>query len=83
VFGVVRPVRPDTGCLWCNEVINPARLAEEALDDQPRAAQHYVDEEDVAAPSVVTINGIGAAQAVNDVMLAVTGLGDPDDPPYR
>lgn len=83
VFSVVRPVRPDTGCLWCNEVINPARLAEEALDEQQRAAQRYVDEEDVAAPSVVTINGIGAAQAVDDVMLAVTGLGDPDDGAYR
>jgi molybdopterin/thiamine biosynthesis adenylyltransferase len=83
VFSVVRPVRPDTGCLWCNEVINPARLAEEALDDQQRAAQRYVDEDEVVAPSVVTINGIGATQAVDDVMLAVTGLGDPDDGAYR
>ena len=83
VFSVVRPVRPDTGCLWCNEVINPARLAEEALDQRQRAAQRYLDDDEVLAPSVITINGIGAAQAVDDVMLAVTGLGDPDDGAYR
>ena len=83
VFSVVRPVRPDTGCLWCNEVINPSRLADEALDEHERARQRYIDEEDVVAPSVISINGIGAAQAVDDVMLAVTGLADPDDGAYR
>ena len=83
VFSIVRPVRPDTGCLWCNEVINPARLAEEALDDKQRAAQRYVDDDDVAAPSVITLNGIGAAQAADDIMLAVTGLAEFDDGAYR
>lgn len=83
VFSVVRPVRPDTGCLWCNEVINPARLADEALDARQRAVQRYVEDDDVIAPSVVTINAIGAAQAVDDVMLAVTGLANPDDGAYR
>lgn len=83
VFSVVRPVRPDTGCLWCNEVINTARLAEEALDEEQRTAQRYVNDDEVAAPSVVTINGIGAAQAVDDVMLAVTGLGDLNEGAYR
>ncbi len=72
VFSVVRPVMPDSGCLWCNMAVNASRLADEALDAEQRRRQRYVDE--VPAPSVITLNAIGTAQAVNDFMLSVTGL---------
>jgi hypothetical protein len=72
VFSVLRPVRPTSGCLWCNGAINPTALAAEALTPRQRAAQRYLPQ--VVAPSVVTLNAIGAAQAANDLMLAVTGL---------
>jgi hypothetical protein len=72
VFSVVRPVTPTSGCLWCNGAINPTALAEEALTPEQRAAQRYLP--DVVAPSVITLNAIGAAQAANDLMLAITGL---------
>jgi hypothetical protein len=43
-----------------------------------RQPARYVD--DVPAPSVITLNGPAAAEAVNHVMLGVTGLHhDPDD----
>ena len=80
VFSVVRPVTPDGGCLWCNQVINPAKLQAEAQTQGERKAQRYVDEPDVVAPSVITLNAIGAAHAANDFLFYMTGLMDPSAP---
>ncbi len=80
VFSIVRPVTPDSGCLWCNQVINPAKLQAEAQTQGERKAQRYVDEPDVAAPSVITLNAIGAAHAANDFLFYMTGLMDPSAP---
>ncbi len=41
-------------------------------DTRERAAARYVD--DIPAASVITLNGISAAQATTDFMLAVTDL---------
>jgi hypothetical protein len=38
--------------------------------------QRYVDEPDVHAPSVVTLNAVANAAAVNDYLMSVTGLLD-------
>ena len=65
VFSMVRPVTPDSGCLWCNQVINPAKLQAEDQTQGERKAQRYVDEPDVAAPSVITLNALGAANLVD------------------
>ena len=32
VFSIVRPVTPDSGCLWCNQVINPAKTSGRGSD---------------------------------------------------
>lgn len=74
VFSVVRPLAPGNGCLWCNELINPARLAEEAASPKQRRVQRYVPE--VVAPSVITMNAVATSHAVNDYLFAVTGLSD-------
>lgn len=74
VFSVVRRVVPQPGCLLCNGLIPPKALQEESLSDTERAAQRYVDDEDVVAPSVITLNAKGAAQAVDDFVFGVTGL---------
>lgn len=74
VFSVVRPVNPDGGCLWCNQLISPARLTEETLSAGVRVAQRYAPENDAPAPSVITLNAEGAARAANHFMLSVTGL---------
>ncbi|WP_194915329.1 ThiF family adenylyltransferase [Catenulispora rubra] len=74
VFAVYRPVTPDAGCLWCNGLINTARLQEEALSSAERAAQRYVQEATVVAPSVITLNSVAAAHAANDFLFSVTGL---------
>lgn len=72
VFIVVRKLVPGESCLWCNELINSTRLAEESVSLKQRSNQKYVDE--VPAPSVVTLNAIAVSQAVNDYLFAITGL---------
>lgn len=72
VMSANRPVRPGRGCLWCNQLIDPEQLAKEAKSDEERKAQAYgVDEPN---PSVVSLNGISSAHAVNDFMLDYLNL---------
>lgn len=74
IFSVVRPVGPGFGCLWCNQLINPAKLQEEALTAEQLREQRYVQDADVHAPSVISLNAVAAAHAVDDYLLSVTGL---------
>ena len=74
VFSVVRELVPGESCLWCNQLVNPSRLAEEAVSSEQRAAQRYVEE--VPAPSVITLNAVATAHAVNEYLFAVTNLQD-------
>lgn len=78
VFSIVRPVTSEHGCLWCNELIKPAKLQKEAQQEEERRAQRYLDEDDVPAPSVITLNAIGAAHAANDFLFYMTGLASTD-----
>ena len=62
----VRQLRPGTGCLWCNGLIDGTQLAIEAKTDGERAAQDYgVREPD---PSVITLNAVAAGHAVNEFL---------------
>ncbi len=65
VFSVERLVWPADGCLWCNGLIRRARLEEEAKSENQLRAQRYVDDPDVRAPSVITLNAVAAALSVN------------------
>jgi hypothetical protein len=76
VFSVLRPVTPDLGCLWCNGLISSAGLQEEALSEEERVRQRYVDDPIVVAPSVISLNAIAAAHAVDDFLFTTTGLLD-------
>lgn len=78
VFAVVRSLGCDEGLLSCNDLINAARLSEEVLADPvQRANQRYVDDPDVHAPSVITLNAKGAGWAANEFMQYTVGLGRP------
>jgi hypothetical protein len=76
IFAVSRPVfpYPRGGCLICNELISAAKLQEEALSEQERRQQAYVDDAHVVAPSVITLNAVASAQAANDFLLGFFGL---------
>jgi tRNA A37 threonylcarbamoyladenosine dehydratase len=62
------------GCLRCHELIPPGRLQREALTEGERRAQRYIEDDTVTEPSVITLNALSAAQAVNDLMMMFTGL---------
>ena len=68
----VRHIRPGTGCLWCNELIDPTQLAIEAKSDTERKEQAYGVQE--PNPSVITLNAVAAAHAVNDFLFDFLGL---------
>ena len=72
VYSVVRRLIPGESCLWCNELINPIRLAEEAASQEQRSAQRYV--EDVPAPSVITLNAVACSHAVDQYLFTSLGL---------
>ena len=74
VFCVSRMVTPEQGCLWCNGLINPGRLQNEAVPDAAKRGYAYVDDPDVVAPSVVTVNAIACAHAADDFLFHMTGL---------
>jgi molybdopterin/thiamine biosynthesis adenylyltransferase len=67
VMSANRPVRPGHGCLWCNGLIDPNILAKESKTDEERKAQAYGVEE--ANPSVISLNAVAAAHAVNEFLL--------------
>ena len=72
VFVNVRPVTPDFGCLWCAGLIDGRKLQMEAMSDDERRGQDYID--GAPAASVVTLNSVGVGLAVNDFLFAWTGL---------
>ena len=74
VFCVSRMVTSEQGCLWCNGLINPGRLQDEAVPEAVRRGYAYVDDPDVAAPSVVTMNAIACAHAADDFLFHLMGL---------
>ncbi len=74
IYSVVRPVTADCGCLWCNGLVNPARLNDESLPARIRESQRYLPTLDAPAPSVGALNALGVAQASSHFMLAATGL---------
>ena len=62
----VRHLRPRHGCLWCNGLIDPGQLAIEAKTDEERKDQAYGIQG--PNPSVITLNAVAAAHAVNDFL---------------
>jgi len=67
VMSANRPVRPGHGCLWCNQLIDTTILAKESKTDDERKSQAYGTEE--PNPSVISLNAVSAAHAVNDFLL--------------
>jgi molybdopterin/thiamine biosynthesis adenylyltransferase len=76
VHAATRLFLPGEGCMWCNQLIDPTRLAIDMHPASEREAARYVP--GVPAPSVITLNAIAASEAVNQFMLAVTSLHDDD-----
>ena len=74
VFCVSRIITPERGCLWCNGLISASRLQDEAVPAAAKQGYAYVDDPDVVAPSVVTLNAVACAHAADDFLFHMTGL---------
>lgn len=80
-MSAVRHIRPASGCLWCNGLIDATQLAIEAKSDAERKDQAYgVREPD---PSVITLNAVAASHAVNDFLFDFLNLRGEPTSPYR
>ena len=62
------------GCLLCRGVVDATRLQLEAMSPSDRAAQNYVEGSDDGAPSVISVNALGVAEAIQSFLLHATGL---------
>lgn len=74
VFSVSRTCLPGDGCLWCNGLVSPERLRLESTPGEILARQRYVDDVDVPSPSVITLNAVAAAMAINEWLIGTVGL---------
>jgi len=85
IWSLVRPVFPDSGCLWCNGLVSPEKLVDEALSIHDRGRQRYLPRDDAPAPSVITLNAAAVTRSLNELLLAVVGLRrhQPTDRGYR
>jgi molybdopterin/thiamine biosynthesis adenylyltransferase len=77
IHTISRPINAECGCLLCNGLINAAKLQDEGQTARELREQRYVDDDTVAAPSVITLNATVASQAANDFLFYMTGLTDP------
>ncbi|WP_207402777.1 ThiF family adenylyltransferase [Rathayibacter sp. SD072] len=81
IFSISRMSAPGSGCLRCNGLIPASRLTEEATSEIQRRRQRYVDDADVHAPSVISLNAVAASRAVDDWLMNVGGLIAPGSSP--
>ena len=65
-------MRPGSGCLWCNQLVDPTQLAIEAKTDEERRSQAYGTHQH--NPSVITLNVVASGHAVNDFLFDFLGL---------
>jgi molybdopterin/thiamine biosynthesis adenylyltransferase len=72
LFTATRLVNPDGGCLRCAELIDPVKLATEALPASERRQADYGTGQ--PAPSVIALNAIAVSDAITNLMFAFTGL---------
>lgn len=81
-MSAVRHVRPSHACLWCNGFIDAGLLAIESKTEEERKAQAYGTEQ--PNPSVITLNAVAAAGAVNDFLFDFLGVRESTEaPPFR
>lgn len=71
---IIRRLFLTEGCLLCRGVVDATRLQLESMSPSDREAQNYVDGADEAAPSVISVNALGVAEAVQSFLLHATGL---------
>lgn len=73
-YAVSRLNGPGSGCLRCTGMISSDRLRRDATDPTQLRRQDYVGGENIAAPSVITLNAVATSLAANDWLTRTVGL---------
>lgn len=68
LFGVVRQVRPGSGCMWCNGLIDRVALANAAKPKEQVERERYGTPS--PNPAIVTFNSEVVARGLNEFLLA-------------
>jgi hypothetical protein len=75
IFSAVRTLGNQPGCLRCNGLVDLRLLGEESVGNPEQVRnQRYVNEPEVHAPSVITLNAVGAGWAADQFMQYMVGL---------
>jgi hypothetical protein len=76
IYCAIRPILAPQGCLHCAGAIDQLALQRETAREQERIAQDYLGQHSgVINPSVITLNAVTAAAAMNVLLFSAVGLG--------
>ena len=65
---------PEQACLWCNGLISPGRLQDEAVPEATKRGYAYVNDPAVIAPSVISMNAVACAHAADGFLFHLMDL---------
>lgn len=74
VYGRAQMLSPGLPCLVCTNVLDPAQVRRDLMNDFERQRDPYISGAQVQQPAVVTLNGILSALASTMFLASVTGL---------
>lgn len=74
VTGRTQMLAPGLPCLWCSNALNAARIREEFMTPEERAADPYFNEGGARQPAVISINSTMVSLAVTMLLGAFTAV---------
>jgi molybdopterin/thiamine biosynthesis adenylyltransferase len=74
VFGRVQLLSPGQACLLCSGLLDSEAVRRDMMSPFERTLDPYITGETIAAPSVISINGIVSSLAVTMFMAVTTGI---------
>ncbi|MFL9895903.1 HesA/MoeB/ThiF family protein [Paraburkholderia sp. RL17-381-BIF-C] len=74
VTGRTQMLAPGLPCLWCSNALNAARIREEIMTPEERAADPYFNEGGARQPAVISINSTMVSLAVTMFLGAFTAI---------
>jgi molybdopterin-synthase adenylyltransferase len=74
VTGRTQMLAPGLPCLWCSNALNAARIREELMTPEERAADPYFNEGGARQPAVISINSTMVSLAVTMFLGAFTAI---------
>ena len=76
IFTTSRMVTPESGCLYCNQCINPSLITQESKSDVQLATENYGLSTNEPAPSLISLNAVSTSEAVNSFLFYILGMSE-------